>query len=278
MESDSSLERSSSQSPTHSTAARCPYCGAPLNPFFYFCVVCATPYKDVESVTLAAAPPVMGEGQLIERKAPAAWPLFWTYLGVVLGGAMFSFALFREDRPDLQLLLMDVLIFVTTCIFAMIYWPTLKSQLRVFGFTQWPAVVGLAALVPLLLFNFVQYRILTEALDVEDVLILSQLRQLGWGEAMLIFTFCVLPAVTEEIAFRGLLQQWLQVAIKPWRALVLASALFAAMHLSLLTLPYLFAVGMLLGWVKWRTRSLYPSILIHFLHNLVVIELFPAVG
>ncbi len=80
--------------------------------------------------------------------------------------------------------------------------------------------------------------------------------------------------MTEEIAFRGLVQHWLQIAIAPWKGLVLASALFMALHFSAISAPYLFAVGMLLGYVKQRTGSLYPSMLIHFLHNLVVITFF----
>jgi membrane protease YdiL (CAAX protease family) len=54
---------------------------------------------------------------------------------------------------------------------------------------------------------------------------------------------------------------------------IVASALFAGMHFSVISFPYLFLVGMLLGWTKWKTQSLYPSMLIHFLHNLIVIEL-----
>jgi membrane protease YdiL (CAAX protease family) len=46
------------------------------------------------------------------------------------------------------------------------------------------------------------------------------------------------------------------------------------MHFSIVSFPYLFALGVLLGWTKWKTGSLYPSMLIHFLHNLVVIEYF----
>ena len=53
-----------------------------------------------------------------------------------------------------------------------------------------------------------------------------------------------------------------------------AAALFAVLHFSLLSLPYLFMVGLLLGWAKWKTGSLYPSILVHFLHNLIVLEFF----
>jgi membrane protease YdiL (CAAX protease family) len=56
------------------------------------------------------------------------------------------------------------------------------------------------------------------------------------------------------------------------RALLIASALFMALHFSVLSAPYLLLVGMLLGWAKLKTGSLYPSMLIHFLHNFIVIS------
>ena len=85
----------------------------------------------------------------------------------------------------------------------------------------------------------------------------------------------VFPAVTEEIAFRGLVQHWLHVAVAPWTAIALASALFAAMHFSIVSAPYLFLVGGVLGWARWRTGSLYPSMVAHFVHNLAVLAYFP---
>ncbi len=50
--------------------------------------------------------------------------------------------------------------------------------------------------------------------------------------------------------------------------------MFAALHFSVISFFYLFTVGMLLATVRRRTGSLYPGMLIHFLHNLVVITLF----
>ena len=57
-------------------------------------------------------------------------------------------------------------------------------------------------------------------------------------------------------------------------AVLIASALFMALHFSVLSAPYLLLVGMLLGWAKLKTGSLYPSMLIHFLHNFIVISFF----
>lgn len=254
---------------------RCRYCGARLNPFYYFCVACGTPYKDISAVSLSASPPVMGEADLIQRKAPGAAPLFWTYFAVLVGGAVFSQLTFEQQRFDLQLLLQDVLLLLTTCVFTVLYWPTLRVQFGRLGFDRPAAWLAMAALGPLLLLNYLQIMLLSElGAEFSDDIITGGLREFGYGDFALILIFCAFPAVTEEIAFRGLLQHWLAVAIKPWRALVLASFLFAIMHFSPVTLPYLFCAGMVMGWAKWKTGSLYPSILIHFVHNFVVIEFF----
>ena len=66
------------------------------------------------------------------------------------------------------------------------------------------------------------------------------------------------------------------MAVAPRTAITLSAGLFALMHFSVLSAPYLFLVGLLLGWARWRTGSLYPSMVAHFVHNLVVLETFPS--
>jgi len=249
----------------------CSYCGAPLDPAYYFCLRCATPYQSVESVLppLHVAAPTAGV--LIEKKAPHVWPLFWTYVAVAVATAVVCLFAFGEGRSGLRLLLQSVVLFVTTCVFAVIHWRSLAVQLKRTGLLHPVAWLGLLALAPLLAVNYVYHGFLLELLGDDVRLPTQELRESGIDEASLIFLICVLPAVLEEIAFRGLVQHWLHVAIRPVTAMVLASALFTAMHASILSAPYLFAVGMLLAVVNWKTRSLYPCILIHFLHNFVVL-------
>ena len=153
-------------------------------------------------------------------------------------------------------------------------------QFKRFGFHKPAAIIGLAALAPMLFINYWYHTWLTQALGVEAPSLAEQFLEAGLGQAGLIFFVCVSPGILEEIAFRGLVQHWLQVALKPLWALALASALFAAMHITMplqitaLRFPYLFAVGMLLGWTKWKTGSLYPAMLIHFAHNFAVVRFF----
>lgn len=252
----------------------CSYCGAPLVPELYFCWMCAAPYKNIEMVVTPATPMPLTEGELIRRKAPYAATLFWSYFATVLFGAIFAYVLFHDDRPDLQLMLQLGAVLVTTCVFAVLFWTSLKVQLLQPGFFHYEAWIGLALLAPMLGINYAYSRFLMWLFSAHNVMPLHDLRKAGVGEAGLICMFCVWPAISEEIGFRGLLQHWLQVAISSKRAILLTAFLFATLHFSVPSFPYLFALGVLLGWTKWKTNSLYPSMLIHFLHNLVVIEFF----
>ncbi|MFW6132876.1 MAG: type II CAAX prenyl endopeptidase Rce1 family protein [Planctomycetota bacterium] len=251
---------------------RCRYCGAPLVVGFYFCLACGTPYKPVDSVLPPSRPIRPTEGMLIERKAPRVWTLFWTYFGVVLFGAIAAYFLFG-DRPLAQIYFLNALMVALTSVWAALHWRGLLVQLKRVGLVCWETVGGLLALAGLLAVNYAYHGWLEELFGNGESMI-DRLREAGASHAVLVVSFCVIPAIVEEIAFRGLLQHWLHTAVRPITALLLASALFALLHFSVVSSWYLFAVGMLLGALRWRTGSLYPSMLVHFLHNLVVLEMF----
>lgn len=252
----------------------CRYCGAPLNAFFYFCTGCGIAYKSIDEVVTPERPRELTEGELIQMKAPSVWPMFWTYMVVIVFLGFVSFALFSEKQVDLAMLLQMAGLFITTCVFATMYWTSLASQLRCFGFFTPPAWIALGLLIPALGLNWAWSTMWMELLESQGITGPPDTRETLANPLFRIMAIAVFPAITEEIAFRGLLQHWLQTAIKPWRAIILASFLFALLHFSVIGLPYLFLIGGLMGWAKWKSGSLYPSILIHFIHNLVVIELF----
>ncbi len=251
----------------------CAYCGGRLTRGFYFCLTCGTPFQNPELVLPYVAPLRPTDEQLIQRKAPHAWPLFWSFAAVLIGTAVLCALLFKDDREDLRMILTTTALFITTCIFGAMHWRSLWAQFMRPGFTHWAAWAGLAILVPVLAVNYGYHGWITQMLP-DKLKEAQQLKANGLNFATMLFFFCITPAILEEIAFRGLLQHWLQVAITPLKALVLASALFAAMHFSVVSYPYLFGVGMLLGWVKWNTGSLYPGMVIHFIHNFVVMTVF----
>ena len=84
--------------------------------------------------------------------------------------------------------------------------------------------------------------------------------------SMIIIAF--LPAVFEEVCFRGGLQNILTRWFKgPWIAIILTSLIFSAVHFSYYGFFVRAALGVALGLVFYYSGSIWLSILFHFLYN-----------
>ena len=99
--------------------------------------------------------------------------------------------------------------------------------------------------------------------------------------AWLILLIAVTPAICEELVFRGVLLQGLARELPMRRAVVGSAVIFGAFHLSFETvirfLPTAW-LGLLMGYVVWHTRSLYTSMLMHFLANGAAVVLVSTTG
>ncbi len=78
----------------------------------------------------------------------------------------------------------------------------------------------------------------------------------------------LLPAIGEELVFRGVVQQQLQRRIaSPWLAIVLASAIFSFIHFQFEGFLPRMLLGILLGWLYWRCQNLWVPAAAHFVNN-----------
>lgn len=89
----------------------------------------------------------------------------------------------------------------------------------------------------------------------------------GLALALTILMVAVLPAVFEELLFRGLIQRSL-LRFGERFALVVSTLLFALLHQNLAQIPTALLSGLLLGYIYLRTRRLWVVILCHFCNNL----------
>ncbi len=252
---------------------RCDYCGAPLSAAYYFCRNCSQPYTKVEFVLPKVSVPYLSDGAKVKQIAPGALRIFWLYVSIILGTGIIGAALFGLESSSYAFELFASFVFgAVTLGLAIYHFDTLKPQLSRPGFGNVAAWLAFPLLLVLLAVNYVYHVAFIEFLGLTEVFKPEEsYTQIFRSYPAAVFFVAVLPAVTEEIADRGLIQEWLQKAVSPWKAIVFTSFLFGISHFSVYSLPYLFTVGLLLGWLKWRTGSLYPSILIHFLHNWAVI-------
>lgn len=77
-----------------------------------------------------------------------------------------------------------------------------------------------------------------------------------------------LPALGEELVFRGVLQQQLMRRIaNPWVAILVTAIIFSAIHGQFDGFLSRLLLGFLLGWLYWRTRNFWIPVAAHFFNN-----------
>lgn len=95
-----------------------------------------------------------------------------------------------------------------------------------------------------------------------------------------LLTLAIIPAVCEEMFFRGFLMSALQGKSRRWRsALLVSTFLFAAFHvvvdqsLTFERFPATFLLGFVLGAIRLTSGSLFPGIAMHAISNGVLLSL-----
>ena len=188
------------------------------------------------------------------------------YLGSILPLAWIS----AENQATAQLVIGGADMFVVLAAI----WLT-RVQLRPLLRFDWDVVqyslIGVILLVPLMMLNFGFHGMLAELMGLEGTGMLDPFADAGYAPWVAIVAICVMPGIWEEVAFRGLIQTQLQRAVGAREAIVLSALLFAVIHLSFFSGVYLFLLGLVLGYLCHRSRSLIPGMVLHFVHNLIVV-------
>ncbi|MBI4499101.1 MAG: CPBP family intramembrane metalloprotease [Chloroflexi bacterium] len=90
----------------------------------------------------------------------------------------------------------------------------------------------------------------------------------------------VFVGFTEELLFRGVLQNDIAEVLGWKGGLFFSSLLFGIMHMTWRSVPELgftFGAGLLLGYFYWRSRSLVGPIALHAVNNVVLVSIMPYV-
>lgn len=94
-----------------------------------------------------------------------------------------------------------------------------------------------------------------------------------WG--YLAIGICV--PVAEELVFRGaVLRSLLKLFHKDmhWVAIALSAIIFGAVHMNMAQGIHAGLIGLLLGWMYYRTKSVFPGIVLHWVNNSVAYVMF----
>ncbi|MCP4945390.1 MAG: CPBP family intramembrane metalloprotease [Planctomycetaceae bacterium] len=145
---------------------------------------------------------------------------------------------------------------------------------------------GILSIVGAILLGLGAWAFAHEAFVIADALGIGGLsdKQIAGAEAtvakmretsplLLIAVFALTPAVIEELCFRGYLFSAIRGAVSPLRTVLITALLFGLFHVltgsALLVERFVPStlMGLIIGWVAYRTGSVFPGIVIHFVHN-----------
>jgi sodium transport system permease protein len=87
----------------------------------------------------------------------------------------------------------------------------------------------------------------------------------GLGAVLLVLA--LVPAICEELAFRGFILSGMKRLGHHWTAIVGSALFFGATHAFVQQSLTAFALGVVIGYVAVHTRSLLPGLAFHFVYN-----------
>ena len=148
-------------------------------------------------------------------------------------------------------------------IWHLIHFKYVKFNLKSFGEVS-GKTIGLS--IPLIVAGMLFINLCSEFLGLPD---LMQDTFLGMSRNVFgIISITIMAPLVEELLFRGAIQGYmLRKGMKPLNAILIASAIFGIVHMNPIQIPFAFAIGLIFGWLYYRTGSVVPGIIGHFINN-----------
>ena len=247
----------------------CDRCGRELPSEAKFCPACGQAVGVLGYVSDPPAPVEISDQRIFE--------LHWKKIKLI--GLLFglllasSFVLGIASRfgefswPEIIVVATDaliVLIFATVCRRRII--PLLRlpeaSRRSVLEMT----VMGVGFFVSMGIYFAVLQRLGVPMIRVSD-----HYRKAGYDLFVVFALVSLLPALVEELAFRGVIQSTLEDIFSARDAAIVQAAMFSVLHLSPIVFPSHFIMGLCFGYARSRWRSLFPGMILHASWNALVV-------
>ncbi len=148
-------------------------------------------------------------------------------------------------------------------IWHLIHFKYVKFNLKSFGEVS-GKTIGLS--IPLILAGMIFINLCSEFLGLPDMM-QDTFRAMS-RNVFGIISITIMAPLVEELLFRGAIQgHLLRKGMKPSNAILIASAVFGIVHMNPIQIPFAFAIGLIFGWLYYRTGSVVPGMIGHFINN-----------
>jgi membrane protease YdiL (CAAX protease family) len=165
------------------------------------------------------------------------------------------------------LILIDSVLVVCGLVFAYMLKDEILPLLRWNHFRFWRlGLLILLAIGSAMLVNM-GVRWVNEKVFDRELYYFAAFSHLPFPKLTMYFLIALVPAVSEELAYRGIIQAGLLKIMHGRQAVVLTALLFAIIHMSLISFVWLLPFALFLGWLRQRMNTLWYGIVIHFCFN-----------
>ena len=185
-------------------------------------------------------------------------------IGGWIVGAVWMLVTKSQDTTTAMIITTTVVTSVAIiAVFLLAHWTEVSPRwlrTRPWMVLSWSVVAAVGALIPSM---WLQEQIpeLPNWLDNEFDMILSN----RWGY----LAIGLLAPLSEEIVLRGAVLKELLKSPKlsPRAAIAISAVFFALIHMNPAQMLHAFLIGLLLGWMYWRTGSILPGVAYHWANN-----------
>jgi uncharacterized protein len=152
--------------------------------------------------------------------------------------------------------------------------PRVKLALRALGFRKFPVTqtffwIVMLVIAILAVNNIYQYLITVLHLNLQtnDQVLLAESKRAPLTTYATLLVAVFIAPFCEEIFFRGFVFQGLRNGMPVGWAIVFSALLFGVAHADPGSFAVLFIIGIALAFLRWRTKSIWPGMILHMLNN-----------
>jgi len=145
---------------------------------------------------------------------------------------------------------------------------TFPLRVPTFRETLWVLLLTAMVILPIAFLVELQSKLWPLPQSVETFYEKLMARETFWDLPLKILILALVPAICEELLFRGLIQGMMVSTFGPWRGILLTALFFAIAHVNPWYFIYYFCLGAYLGGLRHWRNNLALCILAHLANNL----------
>ncbi len=170
-------------------------------------------------------------------------------------------------RGLIPLLIADGVLSIFTLVYVVLFWKDLKRLFR------WPnfsinKVIGysLTAVIGAIVVNYT-VKWLNKTIFDTEFYYYSAFSHLKYAKFITVLAVALQPAIFEELAFRGVMQEGLNKITDARQAIFISAFLFTILHLSFVSFFWLLPFALWLGYIRMKEETIWYGMIIHFCFN-----------